>query len=53
MINSLFEQNGGTYRQVGDFNIPNPEALYRKCGFVGVMCGTFCIRNEEKYLIYC
>ena len=23
MINSLFEQNGGTYKYVGDFNIPN------------------------------
>ena len=41
MTKSLFEQNGGTYRQVGDFNIPNlilpPEEssiILGKCGML-------------------
>lgn len=53
MINSLFEQNGDTYRYVGDFKIPNlvlpPEEASVTLGKCGMLHKDYLI-NHKKVL---
>ncbi len=52
-MKSLFKQNGGTYRQVGDFRIPNltlpPEETNTTLGKWGMMYKDF-LENHKKVL---
>ena len=51
MTKSLFEQNGGTYRQVRDFNIPNltlsPEESSVTLGKWGMMHKTYLEKHKK------
>ena len=51
MTKSLFEQNGGTYRQVGNFNIPNiilpPEEAYIKLGKWGMLHKDYLLKHKK------
>ena len=51
MTKSLFEQNGGTYRQVGDFNIPNliltPEESSVTLGKWGMMYKDYLLKHKK------
>lgn len=50
-MNSSFEQNGGTYRQVGDYNIPNlilpPEEAKIRLGKWGMMHKDYLIKHKK------
>lgn len=51
MTKSLFEQNGGTYRNVGDFKIPNltlpPEEANIKLGKWGMMHKDYLLKHKK------
>jgi len=51
MQKSLFEQNGGTYRQVGDYLIPNltlpPEEAKVRLGKWGMMHKDYMLKNKK------
>ena len=51
MINSLFEQSGGTYRDVGDFKIPDltllPEEASVTLGKWGMMHKDYLLKYEK------
>ena len=51
MTKSLFEQNGGTYRNVGDFKIPNltlpPEEANIKLGKWGLMHKNYLEKHKK------
>ena len=50
-MKSSFEQNGGTYRQVGDFNIPNltlaPEEANIKLGKWGMLHKDYLLNHKK------
>lgn len=50
-MKSSFEQNGGTYRQVGDFNIPNlilsPEEANITLGKWGLLYKDYLLKNKK------
>ena len=50
-MKSSFEQNGGTYRQVGDFKIPNltlpPEETTIKLGKWGMLRKNYLLRHKK------
>lgn len=50
-MKSLFEQNGGTYRQVGDFKIPNltlsPEEANIKFGKWGILHKDYLLKHKK------
>ncbi len=50
-MKSSFEQNGGTYRQVGDFNIPNltlsPEESNITLGKWGMMHKDYLLKHKK------
>lgn len=50
-MKSSFEQNGGTYRQVGDFNIPNltlaPEEANIRLGKWGMLHKDFLLKHKK------
>ncbi len=52
-MESSFEQNGGTYRQVGDFKIPNltlpPEEAAIKLGKWGLLHKTYLERHNKLF----
>ena len=51
MNKSSFEQNGGTYRQVGDFKIPNltlaPEEANIKLGKWGMLHKEYLLKHKK------
>ena len=51
MTKSLFEQNSGTYRQVGDFNIPNiilsPEEANITLGKWGMLHKDYLLKHKK------
>ena len=51
MTKSLFEQNSGTYRQVGDFNIPNlilpPEEASVRLGKWGMLYKDYILKHKK------
>ena len=50
-MKSSFEQNGGTYRQVGDYNIPNlilpPEEANIRLGKWGMLHKDYLLKNKK------
>ena len=50
-MNSSYEQNGGTYRQVGDFKIPNltlpPEETNMKLGKWGMLHKNYLLKHKK------
>ena len=50
-MKSSFKQNGGTYRQVGDFNIPNlilsPEEANITLGKWGLLYKDYLLKNKK------
>ena len=50
-MKSSFEQNGGTYRQVGDYNIPNftlsPEEANITLGKWGMLHKDYLLKNKK------
>ena len=50
-MKSLFEQNGGTYRQVGDYNIPNltlpPEEANINLGKWGMLHKDYLLKHKK------
>lgn len=50
-MQSSFEQNGGTYRQVGDYNIPNltlpPEEANIRLGKWGMLHKDYLLKNKK------
>ena len=50
-MKSSFEQNGGTYRLVGDFNIPNlslpPEEIKIRLGKWGLLHKDYLLKNNK------
>ena len=50
-MKSLFEQNGGTYRQVGDFKIPNltlsPEEAHIRLGKWGMLHKDYHLKHKK------
>lgn len=50
-MKSSFEQNGGTYRQVGDFKIPNltlsPEEANIRLGKWGMLRKNYLLKNKK------
>ena len=52
-MKSSFEQNGGTYRQVGDFNIPNlktpPEEANIRLGKWGMLHKTYLEKHKKVF----
>ena len=53
MQKSSFEQNGGTYRRVGDFKIPNltlpPEEANIRLGKWGMLHNDYLIKKESSF----
>lgn len=53
-MKSSFEQNGGTYRQVGDFKIPNltlsPEEATIKLGKWGMLHKEYLLKHKKVVL---
>jgi len=51
MMKSTFEQNGGTYRQVGDYNIPNltlpPEEANIQLGKWGMLYKDYLLKHKK------
>ena len=51
IVKSSFEQSGGTYRQVGDFNIPNlilsPEEANITLGKWGLLYKDYLLKNKK------
>lgn len=54
-MKSSFEQNGGTYRQVGDFKIPNltlpPEEANIKLGKWGMLHKDYLLKHKKALFI--
>ncbi len=52
-MKSSFEQNGGTFRQVGDYNIPNltlpPEEATIKLGKWGILHKDYLLKNKKIF----
>ena len=52
-MKSSFKQNGGTYRQVGDFNIPNltipPEEANIRLGKWGMLHKTYLEKHKKVF----
>ena len=52
-MKSSFEHNGGTYRQVGDFNIPNlilsPEEANITLGKWGLLYKDYLLKNKKVF----
>ena len=50
-MKSSFEQNGGTYRQVGDYNIPNltlpPEEAKNRLGKWGMLHKDYLMKHKK------